>query len=70
MGAPGGPRVGNPALKKYARQSAHRHWRDVPYPLEKPVVVVAAGGVETKALVKGFGFYVVAGGVSHGNTAH
>jgi hypothetical protein len=32
-------------------------------------VVVAVNGVEAKALVKGFGFDVVADGVSHGDTA-
>jgi hypothetical protein len=36
----------------------------VPSPLEKSVVVVAVNGVEAKALVKGFGFDVVADGVS------
>ena len=34
------------------------------------VVVVAVNGVEAKALVKSFGFDVVADGVSHGDTAH
>jgi hypothetical protein len=33
-------------------------------------VVVAVNGVEAKALVKDFGFDVVADGVSHGDTAH
>jgi hypothetical protein len=54
----------------HARQSVHGHARDVPSPLEKSVVVVAANGVEAKALVKGFRFDVVADGVSHGDTAH
>jgi hypothetical protein len=30
--------------------------RDVPFPLEKAVVLVAASGVEAKAPVKGFEF--------------
>jgi hypothetical protein len=34
------------------------------------VVVVAVNEVQAKALVKGFGFDVVADGVSHGDTAH
>jgi hypothetical protein len=33
-------------------------------------VVVAADGVEAKVLVKGFGFDMVSGGLSHGDTAH
>jgi hypothetical protein len=70
LGALGGPRVGHPAREGHARQSGHGHARDVPSPLGKSVVVVAANGVEAKALVKGFRFDVVADVVSHGDTAH
>jgi hypothetical protein len=38
-------RVGHPAREDHARQSVHGHARDVPSPLEKSVVVVAANGV-------------------------
>jgi ribosomal protein L25 (general stress protein Ctc) len=62
--------VGHQAREDHARQSGHEHARNVPSPLGKSVVVIAVNGVEAKALVKDFGFDVVADGVSHGDTAH
>jgi hypothetical protein len=59
--------VSHPAREDHARQSVHGHARDLPFPLEKSVVVVAVNGVEAKAMVKSFGFYVVADGAKIGS---
>jgi hypothetical protein len=48
------------AREKHARQSFHEHARNVPFPLEESAVVVAVGGVKAKAMVKSFGFGLVA----------
>jgi|AntAceMinimDraft_5_1070358.scaffolds.fasta_scaffold47631_3 hypothetical protein len=44
---------GHLAREKQAQQPVRGHARDVPYPPEESAVVVVAGRVEAKALVKG-----------------